>query len=39
MNIMENWRLELKTGGQTLAEVKIQNGIIHEDSLSHYYSF
>ena len=31
-NTMENWTVKLITGGQTLAEVKIQSGIFHVDS-------
>ena len=33
-NIMENWRVELTTGGKRLAEVKIQRGIFQGDVLS-----
>ena len=30
---MENWRVELTVGGQTLPEVKLQRGIFQGDSL------
>ena len=30
---MENWRVDLTAGGQTLAEAKIQRGIFQKDSL------
>ena len=31
---MKNWRVELTTGGKSLAESKIQRGIIQGDALS-----
>ena len=31
---MENWRVQLKAGWKSLAEVKIQRGIFQGDSLS-----
>ena len=33
-NIMENWRVEVKVGGKSLAEVKIWRGIFQGDALS-----
>ena len=33
-NIMKNWRVELSAGGKSLAETKIQRGIIQGDALS-----
>ena len=32
---MENWRVELKTGGKGLAELKTQRGIFQEMSYQH----
>ena len=31
---MKTWRVELTTGGRSLAEAKIQRGIFQEDALS-----
>ena len=31
---MKNWRVELKAGGKSLAETKIQRGIFQGDALS-----
>ena len=34
MKAKEIWKVELTTGGKTLAEMKIQGGIFHRDPLS-----
>ena len=31
---MDNWRVELKVGGKSLTEEKIQRGVFHGDALS-----